>query len=1409
MQLDREGRDMWTRLRAGLVLGLGITLTAGLLGAAQPSAAGAEPAAAVGEDPAPVPGEAASETEALAEAERTGEPVEVLSLRGETSEVFATAEGTFEAVEYLRPVRTRINGRWEDVDTGLVPRGDGTVAPVAATVDLAFSGGGADAPMARLTRAGRVLEFHWPGALPEPRLDGSTAVYEDVLPDVDLRMGAQVDGFTQLLVVHTPQAAASPELAEVRFGLESQGVTVETTTEGGLAAIDEGAGSPVFEAPAPVMWDSSAVAPEALAARGVAAGEVGAGESARQARVGLEVAGGDLVLTPDAEVLLDEDTQFPVYIDPQVHTPRAAAWTMASRYWRDSPQWLFNGENNAGLGYCGWEYCKPQDLKRLFYRMPVSRFAGTEIIEAQFQVPNVHSASCTAREVQLWQTWSISSGTTWDSQQTPGFWTKHLDTRSFAYGHENCAAKDGEFDVTSAVREAADTRRSTLTLGMRATSESDPLGWKRFSDRAHLRVEYNRRPPQIRTSQLVMQYGGTCPTPEDLARVRTRGQITALNVTDPDGDRVAVQFGARWDTGDGRGNIIRWEPAPTRFMASGASFTVTLPSNIPTNRRIEWFARTYDGASYSPWSSNGSAHRCAFIYDTSVPAAPTITSPQYPEADPSASGDQWRDGIGKYGSFTFDSADADVVRYDFTVSSRGAGRFLSTSGGAPRTVRLLPEMPGINSITAQSLDGAGNSSEKRTYLFLVRAGEPERMVWDMEDEPGAGAVTGEGEPWSAALSAGASPGAAGVVGGAVEFDGQGGRASTVTPVLNTAKSFSVSVWARLPEGSLAVSGTAVAQAGWNTGGFALGVDPATGWFFSLATSDTANAATVRARQGVPPALGEWTNITGVFDNLNSKLLLYIDGSLVASTAFTTPWEARGATTLGASGSGSFFTGRLDEVQLYDYWLRPGEVAQLAQHQPVTEGYRPATAVWSLDEAADAASVAGHSQQTLAHLTGGVELGTEGIRAEAAAFDGSSGYAATTQPVLNTHGSFAVSLWAWLPAGKENRFMVAATQGGTERRGFSLYHRPDGGGWTFMRATSDTADAANVETHQYPCGNPPTSPNCPEAGLDTWAHVVGVYDMEAGTISLYVNGRLEDTKPFTNRWEATGRLMLGASEAEGEIRNHMDGKLDDVRLFDRVITAGEVWQLYEQRPVVASRWQFDETATGTTPDSSTAGYPLTLQGNALIGPGWVDSGALVLDGVDDHASTATVPVDTTASFTVAGWAQAAAVPQGGATVVSAGGAHHSALSVRFVPDAEAPGWGTWELVMPDEDASTATVTRVSHPWPFYVTDWAHVAVVYDGFRREAELYVNGHLIDTPCLDGEEGDCGGTSRAENVLSFEATESLEVGRRRANGGWGEFWPGAVDDLWTFTGALNADQVAWLSAQWRDIPTEVPYPD
>lgn len=63
-----------------------------------------------------------------------------------------------------------------------------------------------------------------------------------------------------------------------------------------------------------------------------------------------------------------------------------------------------------------------------------------------------------------------------------------------------------------------------------------------------------------------MEYGGKCKRYDDSPpRVRTLGKIYANGVTDPDRDKVAVQFQAGWDANDGKGNIARWKPVLTTF----------------------------------------------------------------------------------------------------------------------------------------------------------------------------------------------------------------------------------------------------------------------------------------------------------------------------------------------------------------------------------------------------------------------------------------------------------------------------------------------------------------------------------------------------------------------------------------------------------------------------------------------------------------------------------------------------------------------------------------------------------------------------------------------------------------------------------------------------------------------------
>lgn len=1401
-------------------------------GAAEGGAPRADRATAKGADAPQQPssGEAGAD-DALARAKRTGEPVEVLAMRSESADVFAQPDGSLEAREYLRPVRTRVGDEWKSVDTELVRTTDGGVAPKAVTNRTVFSGGG-DGPMVRLSKAGRELSFDWPGKLPEPTLSGDTATYADVLPDVDLRLTASADGYQSLVVVKTPEAAQDERLAKLRLGLDATGLDVSETEAGGLAATDAGSGGTVFEAATPVMWDSSEGpqegSPSSRAATSEAPperGEPGAGDSGRLAPVGVEVGsdGEELLLTPDAEVLKGEETVYPVFIDPQWYSPRASAWTMASKYWSGSPQWKFNGKKDEGLGYCGWDYCAPHDTKRLFYRIPVSKFAGKSILSAEFVVRNTWSASCDKRSVELWQTKDISSSTTWNSQNASGFWTKQLASESFAHGHTNCSAKDAEFNVKSAVQSAANAKNSTMTFGLRAGSESDKYGWKRFSDKAFLRVKYNRPPPQVKMSQLAMEYGGSCKKPASAARVRTLGKIYANNITDPDGDPISVQFQAKWDAGDGKGLVARWSPARTTAKKSGSNFTVSLPSSIPVNKQIHWYVRSYDGAQYSPWSHAGDATGCYFVYDTSVPKAPSITSPEYPASDSENPEDAPYDGVGQYGSFTVKAADSDVVKYWYGVNMDPSSKnTLTTSKGAAQVAKVLPAEPGTHFFTAVAFDAAGNMSEPRTHLYRVKGGQPERATWQLDEAQGAGA--GEGSTPDRLLTVHGEPeyGAEGAKGSAISLDGSDDYAQSDISVVDTDRGFTVSAWVKL---SKTPSGTATVamQPGNNRPGFELYYSSAyERWIFNQYESDSQDAKIIRAMapQAGGVKVGEWQHLVGSYNGSERFIELYVDGQQVGQADLPSAWNARRGLVLGAASHngkvGNFLPGAIDEVQIFDKRITANEVAKLARHERVGDPGRPATAVFEMEDTADSVATAkglrGHGGVLPADYHGGVTTGAEGVAGKAARFNGTDAYGKVGKisgPHVNTSRSFAVMAWAKMDKTKPSKAAIIAAQAGRERPGFELYYSQTYDRWAFNQYSADSADAKVIRAMQ---------PDNQKAASDTWVHLAGVHDVVVGTLTLYVNGVKAGTTPLDGAFYADQSMFIGAGQYGSAVGNHFPGSIDDVRLFDRPVSAEEVQQVFKQRPVVKARWKFEETsgtAPVTTPDDTGSGNALTLGGDAAITSDdfYIDEGALVLNGATAHAVTNRAPVDSSASFTVATWVKASALTDKPLSLFQLEGTKTSAFGVRFLPDSRGAdvGPGRWELTVTETDDAEAAHVSATHGNFSDAREWTHITVAYDGFNRSVRLYVDGLLDETVCQD-DDGDgsaddstCTETVPwAENALTFEA-KSLSVGRPSASG-TDQYFPGVIDDLWVFQSSLSERQVEQLAGSWFDVPTEVP---
>jgi len=396
-------------------------------------------------DPVAAPGAVSGEAAASSAAVRFGKPVVVADKTSETEQVVANPDGSFTSTSSLRPVRVREGGEWVPVDLTLERRADGTVGPRVAAVDLRLSGGGAQSPLVVVADGGREVGLGWQGSLPAPVLEGPTATYPEVLPGVDLTVTADVEGFTQLLVVKSREAGENPALDTILFTSHRR----DTTVAGGEAGLQvrSSDGQLVFSGDASRMWDSAD----------------------RQAEMGVAVTDASIAISPDQGFLADEQTSYPVYVDPSYYaTGRKSHHVMVQSAWPTAPNYDQTGGDLGDLkaGYVCEATCFNSHS---YVEMATDGMPGKFVHSATLAMTVVKSHDCGgAGPTELWRTDGIGPATTWANQPV---WREYQSESNQTNNPTYCPDPNGggtEFVVTNAVALAAANGWMSVTFGLRA-----------------------------------------------------------------------------------------------------------------------------------------------------------------------------------------------------------------------------------------------------------------------------------------------------------------------------------------------------------------------------------------------------------------------------------------------------------------------------------------------------------------------------------------------------------------------------------------------------------------------------------------------------------------------------------------------------------------------------------------------------------------------------------------------------------------------------------------------------------------------------------------------------------------------------------------------------------------------------
>ncbi|MFE3068189.1 FG-GAP-like repeat-containing protein [Streptomyces sp. NPDC059247] len=713
-------------------------------------------------------GSLSEEDYALQRAATTGQPYEVVSRRSESSDTWAQPDGSFKVTEHGTPVRLWRDGDWIATDPTLQFAADGSVVTRATSVAVKFSGGGT-APLIQGSMNGRSLSLTWPTVLPRPTLDGNVATYAEVLSGVDLQLKAEVEGFSQVFVVKTQQAAQNPDLTRLQFGLQTDGLTVSKDAEtGSLAAADPG-GQVVFSSSAPMMWDSTkAAGGQAGVPAAKTAGSAGAdrttedgsafdpGLGAQDAVMPTELTADTLTITPDQELLTGADTTYPVYIDPSWSYGDRQKWSWTRVYKAYPGQSFWNSKDPVRVGYES-QTGGSNRVSRSFFQLDVSHLKGTEVKSATFRVKNTWSWSCQDRPVYLYPTGGINSRTNWNNQ--PGKLTGSPlftvnDSKGWVppSGNSACPAGGLDFDATSWVKSRAAAGAENVTFGLYA-DETDTFGWKKFDPKTVvLETVYNTSP------DLPSKLGTSPVTP--CASGGTLGNVTVglyATITDEDKGNLTAEF-ELYENKAGTTSRVLAKSVPA---LNGRVATLSVPvAQTPGGDGVSytWRVRTLDSdKADSAWKGAP----CAFKVDRQRPKKPPVIvspvlgngTPLFPPGDagwPSRTGSA-RQKV----TFTFLPVEPDIKKIFWWTDTDPDVNEVAPSNGVYSGLVVVPSY-GPHMVYAYSVDAAGNRSDTATYLYYANRdqerdepndvnGDWFRDMWSPDSNGTLIAYTGHGD----------------------------------------------------------------------------------------------------------------------------------------------------------------------------------------------------------------------------------------------------------------------------------------------------------------------------------------------------------------------------------------------------------------------------------------------------------------------------------------------------------------------------------------------------------------------------------------------------------------------------------------------------------------------------------------
>ena len=394
--------------------------------------------------------------------------------------------------------------------------------------------------------------------------------------------------------------------------------------------------------------------------------------------------------------------------------------------------------------------------------------------------------------------------------------------------------------------------------------------------------------------------------------------------------------------------------------------------------------------------------------------------------------------------------------------------------------------------------------------------------------------------------------------------------------------------------------------------------------------------------------------------------------------------------------------------------------------------------------------------------------TQGRVGQALSFDGTNDYMSTC--LVSTSKTYTFSFWM----NRANTYYIFDSNLASGHRlliGMGL-NSPTSGALSFYDGTGKSIGSA--------------------IPANEWHHVVLVLNNSNSTATGYVDGVSIGTAAYTGRDLGCDVGQKIGSSYVGD--TNFQGKLDEFRIYNRALAAGEIQSLYAQgsgtkvdsaisQPQgtgrldsgLAGYWAMDDGSGTSATDSSTNASTGTLTN----GPTWTTGqigGAVTFDGTDDYIDTNNgSALDSLSEYTYAAWIY----PTSADGFIIAKASNGGGSSGFRLTGSTLQSWRANNVAWSVARSTSSTTVSLN--------TWSHVAIAYSHVGdKKNHIYLNGVEVAYS-----EQDTNGSG-----LDPDPTWNFWIGRKQgANEMVDVPFTGNIDEARIYNRALSADEVAQLS--------------